>query len=216
LSDWRGTVDVTPDYLSRVTGLQLEAVVACMARFCEPDPYSRSDAEEGRRLVLLDPEHRNWGWRVVNIQLYRDRASGQDQVADGRNAEKVRRYKERHRKTPEDTGGNPGTPTTLPDTDSYSNNTETKSKSARKVRASRLPEDFSPDLEEARKAIPDLDAEAEFARFRDYWRAKSGANGTKADWPATWRNWIRNCKDSGRYAKRKEAARTNGLPILNA
>jgi hypothetical protein len=27
--------------------------------------------------------------------------------------------------------------------------------------------------------------------FKDYWRGKSGKDGTKADWLATWRNWIR-------------------------
>ena len=28
-------------------------------------------------------------------------------------------------------------------------------------------------------------------KFRDYWISKPGAAGRKADWPATWRNWIR-------------------------
>ncbi|WP_262377081.1 hypothetical protein [Pseudomonas sp. WS 5059] len=28
--------------------------------------------------------------------------------------------------------------------------------------------------------------------FRDYWVSKSGANATKRDWEATWRNWVRN------------------------
>jgi hypothetical protein len=27
--------------------------------------------------------------------------------------------------------------------------------------------------------------------FRDYWVAKAGANARKADWQATWRNWVR-------------------------
>ncbi|QXP89479.1 hypothetical protein [Methylococcus capsulatus] len=27
--------------------------------------------------------------------------------------------------------------------------------------------------------------------FRDYWVAKSGADARKADWGATWRNWVR-------------------------
>jgi hypothetical protein len=210
LKDRNGVVDVTPDYLSRVTGLSLEEVVACMARFCEPDPYSRSTAQEGRRLVLLEPERRNWGWRVVNSGLYRERARLQskdaERTASGADAERKRKERE--------SPGVPRSPPVSPEVPLSEAEAEA-SKKARTKRASRLPEDFSPDLEEARKSIPDLDAEAEFARFRDYWRAKSGANGTKADWPATWRNWIRNCKDSGRYARRKEAARTNGLPVLN-
>lgn len=31
-------------------------------------------------------------------------------------------------------------------------------------------------------------------KFRDHWIAQAGAKGRKADWPATWRNWIRNSK----------------------
>lgn len=29
-------------------------------------------------------------------------------------------------------------------------------------------------------------------RFRDFWIAKPGKEGTKLDWEATWRNWVRN------------------------
>ncbi|MCB4349753.1 hypothetical protein LA345_38825 (plasmid) [Burkholderia vietnamiensis] len=32
----------------------------------------------------------------------------------------------------------------------------------------------------------------EAEKFRDYWTAKSGKDATKTDWPATWRNWVRN------------------------
>ncbi len=35
--------------------------------------------------------------------------------------------------------------------------------------------------------------------FKDYWIAKSGANATKMDWEATWRNWVR--KHLEEYAK---------------
>lgn len=30
--------------------------------------------------------------------------------------------------------------------------------------------------------------------FRDYWCAKGGADARKADWDATWRNWVRREK----------------------
>lgn len=32
------------------------------------------------------------------------------------------------------------------------------------------------------------------ARFRDYWLSQSGSKGVKADWFATWKNWIRNMR----------------------
>lgn len=38
------------------------------------------------------------------------------------------------------------------------------------------------------------DAEAEGANFVDYWHAKPGKDGRKSDWPATWRNWVRNSR----------------------
>lgn len=38
---------------------------------------------------------------------------------------------------------------------------------------------------------PDLDPKRVADEFRDYWIAKPGADGRKADWDATWRNWVR-------------------------
>jgi hypothetical protein len=32
----------------------------------------------------------------------------------------------------------------------------------------------------------------EAEKFADYWHGRPGAAGRKSDWPATWRNWIRN------------------------
>lgn len=35
---------------------------------------------------------------------------------------------------------------------------------------------------------------AEADKFKDFWIAKAGKDGTKLDWSATWRNWCRNAK----------------------
>lgn len=43
---------------------------------------------------------------------------------------------------------------------------------------------------------PDLDPRKTFDSFRDYWIAQPGSKGVKADWTATWRNWIRNTRVS--------------------
>lgn len=46
----------------------------------------------------------------------------------------------------------------------------------------------------AMENIPGATREAvlrEAAIFADYWHAKAGANATKLDWQATWRNWMR-------------------------
>lgn len=132
MADVRGEIDVTQDYIALVTGLPLTEVTECIDRFMQPDPRSRSQVEDGRRLVLMDP-HRSWGWKVVNIRKYRDKASGQNQASDGRNAEKVKRYKAKnkvlntggHRETPADTGGHLETPQTPTHTHTH---TQTKNK----------------------------------------------------------------------------------------
>lgn len=70
---------------------------------------------------------------------------------------------------------------------------------APRKRGSRLPDEWTPgpDLVAAMRAegIPDLLARRELPRFRDYWRAKSGREGAKLDWDATWRNWLRRASD---------------------
>lgn len=84
--------------------------------------------------------------------------------------------------------------------------TSLRSVSSARARGTRIPDDFQPDLDYARQQIPDINAEAEAEKFRDYWRAKPGQGGVKRDWPATWRNWIRTCAESGRYARRGRPA----------
>jgi hypothetical protein len=125
MADWRGEIDATQQYIATVTGLSVIEVTECITRFCEPDPRSRSQDAHGARLALVNPE-RDWGWRIVNIQKYRRQASDMKQIADGRNAEKVRRYKERH-KTPTDTAGHRPTPS---NTNSNSNSNSNKNSEA--------------------------------------------------------------------------------------
>ena len=42
------------------------------------------------------------------------------------------------------------------------------------------------------KERPDVDPITAADSFRDFWIAKPGKEGRKADWQATWRNWVRN------------------------
>lgn len=63
---------------------------------------------------------------------------------------------------------------------------------------SRLPDDWRPTQDYVNAAMqlnPDYTREwfsATAHKFRDYWVAKTGKDATKADWLATWRNWVRN------------------------
>jgi len=65
------------------------------------------------------------------------------------------------------------------------------------ARATRLPatQPLAPEWADfCEKERPDLDAWATYQKFRDYWTAKPGKAGTKLDWLATWRNWVREEK----------------------
>lgn len=77
----------------------------------------------------------------------------------------------------------------------------TSLRSVGRARASRLPADWQPcddDWGMACESLTPQAAHRELAKFRDYWAAKAGAGGTKADWGATWRNWVRK---AGEYAQ---------------
>lgn len=61
---------------------------------------------------------------------------------------------------------------------------------------SRLTEDWQPsaaDIEWAECNEPTVDWRREADKFRDYWIAKPDLQGgRRTNWPATWRNWLRN------------------------
>lgn len=75
-----------------------------------------------------------------------------------------------------------------------------KARPARSGLATRLAEDWAlpaPWREWAVKNRPDINPDQEAEKFADYWRAAPGKDGRKANWLATWRNWIRNAWVSG-------------------
>lgn len=69
-------------------------------------------------------------------------------------------------------------------------------------RGSRLPTDWQPSDELRAWAIrerPDIpDIKRTIDSFTDYWRAKTGASACKLDWDATFRNWVRNERQTPR------------------
>lgn len=71
-------------------------------------------------------------------------------------------------------------------------------KGADASRGTRLSEDWSPpdDGDAARFGLTAADYFDQADRFRDYWRAVPGAKGRKADWHATWRNWLRRASEN--------------------
>lgn len=82
------------------------------------------------------------------------------------------------------------------------------------MNGTRLPEDWTLPAEWRNWALaarPDLDPDAAAEVFADHWRAQPGAKGRKADWLATWRNWVRNERaGSGRTAAVPPVPRADG------
>lgn len=83
----------------------------------------------------------------------------------------------------------------------------------KRKRGCRIPENFMPTqetIDQIRAEFPYLSSEAliaEHRKFCDYWNAKTGAQATKMDWDATWRNWMRKSQEN--VNGRAVAARTN-------
>jgi uncharacterized protein YdaU (DUF1376 family) len=63
---------------------------------------------------------------------------------------------------------------------------------------------------------PDLSVELEADKFRDHWHAATGTRATKADWLATWRNWVRNANASRNVHAFPAKSRYTNLPQVNA
>lgn len=75
--------------------------------------------------------------------------------------------------------------------------TEPQKKRKADATATRLPADWIPSYTDARfceSERPEISIDKTASRFRDYWIAQPGVKGRKVDWPATWRNWVRNEK----------------------
>lgn len=61
-------------------------------------------------------------------------------------------------------------------------------------RGTRLPDGWMPSqhvVQAMSEECPGVDQRMEYRKFVDHWAATPGAKGVKADWDATWRNWIR-------------------------
>jgi hypothetical protein len=77
LADKNGEINLTPQQISARTGWPLDLLTKGIDELMQPDAESRSKVEDGRRLVLIDPDSRSWGWYVVNHERYREKARKQ-------------------------------------------------------------------------------------------------------------------------------------------
>lgn len=92
ICDYRtGVVDVTREALSRRLNIPLDKLQEALTRLESPDPKSRDQTSEGRRILRLD-EHRDWGWKITNWEKYekiRSHVDGAMRVAKCRANKKI-------------------------------------------------------------------------------------------------------------------------------
>lgn len=184
LADAEGVIDMTPPAISAHTSIPLDIIETGLKILQQPDPYSRTPDNEGRRIELIDPS-RPWGWVLVNHKFYRDLASEQDRRDKTR--ERVRKFREKQKESgTSDSGNAPVTPSNASNAiqkQKQDTNTDTKEGGRKRP----LPADFS--LDDGLVAYANakhLDPQAEFEKFQLFHRA----NGSKySDWRSAYQKW---------------------------
>ena len=92
LCNAQGVLDMTPEAISGRTGWPIQFVKKGIDDLEQPDPRSRTGADEGRRLVKLEA-HRDWGWLIVNYEKYRTLSDPETIKIQTR--ERVRKHREK-------------------------------------------------------------------------------------------------------------------------
>lgn len=196
LADQNGIARTAAPALANLCMIPVDRMREILRVLESPDEDSRSDAEDGRRIIKIEG-----GWRLVNHAAYR---AQRDSDAE---RERKREWDRQHRpsgysrtaKSDASPTKSDASPISPPQAEAEADTEARKSKEQVRSRGSRLPADWSLPAEWKAWACeqrPDLDIDSQAASFADYWHGKAGKDGSKANWLATWRYWIRNA-----YAK---------------
>lgn len=218
--DRLGRIDQNPALLAAKIGIPVETLMACIHDFMQPDPESRTGDLEGRRLELLDPASRDWGWRVINAGVYREKArkAAYDaaRTESGKDAERKRKDRRpaRSREVPRS-----------PDASRSHTHTETEEGQLTLTpppdkpeprRWTKVPESFQvtePMRVWAKSTCPDVDVEWATTKFRNYEFAKPKSDANRA-----WQNWMMGEQErhAGKKPQQSEADRRWEMQRRNA
>lgn len=152
------------------------------------DGKARRIYERMRERSLLDAE-------TGRVSAWEKRQPKRERTDDN-SAERVRAFRERQRQPePCNAKVTPCNATEHQETPRGEESREEKKekRESRSPAGSRIPDGFpgADQIAWCQSERPDVDPGQVAERFRDYWLGVAGAKGRKADWPATWRNFVR-------------------------
>ena len=90
-----GVVDMMPQAIAARTSIPIDIITKGLKVLSEPDAYTRTPGEDGRRIVLLE-DRRPWGWRLVNHQKYRGLRNAEEKRRADRERISEKRKKNRN------------------------------------------------------------------------------------------------------------------------
>lgn len=95
LCDTEGNIGAAMPGIARAAGVSLDEAEDAMRRFQEPDQYSRTKDNDGRRIVQVER-----GWHILNFsdalaRLSRERAKSRERVQRFRDKHRAKRSKKR-------------------------------------------------------------------------------------------------------------------------
>jgi hypothetical protein len=187
-----GVVDMTPQAIAARTSIPLEIITKGIGILSEPDPYSRTPGEEGRRIGLIDA-HRPWGWYIVNHNKYRS-LQDMDTIRE-QTRERVRRHREQKRTVTEGNGQKRHT-----DADTNTNTEKSSVAQAlhptalplRKGEELKIPESL---IEEWSKIYPKVDIPATILEMRGWCLSNPSRLKTRRGALRFVNNWLRTAQE---------------------
>ncbi len=201
------------DYLAatrRLTTLEHGCYMLLIMEYWQHGGLPKADQRLARIVQLSDREwakvrpivksffDEDWRHKRIDAELAKSTAKNEARINAGRIGGKQKASNARNSLDPPDKQNS----TDALASSSQPQSQDTSLRSVSRSRATRLLADWQPshaDLAYAAEqglSLPEALREAE--NFRDFWIAKSGQNGTKNDWPATWRTWIRRSIENRR------------------
>ena len=189
LADQNGEVHASIPGLARLAGVPLSDVESAITKFLNPDQYSRTPTNEGRRIAAIDG-----GWELLNHAKYRRMASLADQK--DANAKRQKRHRDRNATVTHSNGSVTGSNATVTvETDKAEAEADSKAEVSNTKRVAPAPSRFvKPSPQEVAEygatLNPPFTKSAEFADFYDSKGWKVGQTPMK-DWRAAVRTWHR-------------------------